>query len=147
MKKVFLDTNILMDVALQRDYSSEGEKILQLGDSGLVQLCASSLTYANIAYVLRKHPRAEMYQYLRMLREGINVVSLDAKCLDAALKQEVSDFEDMLQYQCALNADCDYVISNNTKHFEEFCSLPLYTSKEFVESDVYKGLVDSATDN
>lgn len=132
MKRLFLDTNILLDAALQRDRSAYARQLLQWCDDGLIWLCASSLTYANIAYILRNHPKEEMYQCLRMLREGIEVISLDSNCLDAALAQIVGDFEDMLQYQCALAADCDAVITNNIKDFREFAQIPVYGSAEIV---------------
>jgi hypothetical protein len=44
----------------------------------------------------------------------------------------VKDFEDLLQYQCAVEGGCDVIISNNTKDFKEFCTLPLFTSEDFV---------------
>ncbi len=134
MKRIFLDTNILLDAALGREHADEALAILSIGESGKVELCASVLTYANIAYILRKHPKEEMYKYLSVLREGINVLPLDAKTFDAALEQEASDFEDMLQYQIALAANCECVVTNNIKHFKEFSALPLYSSTDFVNS-------------
>jgi hypothetical protein len=52
--------------------------------------------------------------------------------LDAALAQHVKDYEDMLQYQCALAAGCDVIVTNNKKDFYEFCQLPFLTSEEFL---------------
>lgn len=133
MKRIFLDTNILLDAVLPRDFSSQAVQLLQWCDEGLITLCASSLTYANMAYILRKHPNEEKYQYLRMLRQGIEVISLDSNCLDQALSVIVDDFEDMLQYQCALSAGCEAIVTNNIKDFEEFAKIPLYTSVEIVD--------------
>lgn len=134
MRRIFLDTNILLDAALGRELADAALTILGIGESGKVELCASVLTYANIAYILRKQPKEEMYKYLSVLREGINVLPLDAKTLDAALGREATDFEDMLQYQIALAAKCECVVTNNIKHFKEFSALPLYSSTDFVDS-------------
>lgn len=133
MKRIFLDTNILLDVVLHRNYSDEAIRLLQWCDDGLIHLCASSLSYANIAYILRKRPKEEKYQYLRMLRQGIEVISLDATCLDQALLHQVDDFEDMLQYQCAVAAGCEAIVTNNIKDFKCFSEISLYSSPEMVQ--------------
>ena len=44
----------------------------------------------------------------------------------------VKDYEDMLQYQCALEVGCDVVVTNNKRDFQEFCLLPFLTSEEFL---------------
>ena len=38
----------------------------------------------------------------------------------------------MLQYQCALAAGCDVIVTNNTKDYQEFCTLPFMTSRDFL---------------
>ncbi len=38
MKRVFLDTNILLDCALDRDKADYAENILELGQQGLINL-------------------------------------------------------------------------------------------------------------
>ena len=130
--RVFLDTNILLDYGLDRDGADYAENILQLGHQGLIELYASYLSYANMGYILRHHPVAERYELVRMMRQPVDVLPCDANQLDAGLLTEVIDFEDMLQYQCALAAGCDMVVTNNKKDFHEFCHLPFLTSEEFL---------------
>jgi len=52
MKRVFLDTNILVDYALGREHGDDAEQLLQHGKNGTVSLSASYLTFANMAYIL-----------------------------------------------------------------------------------------------
>ena len=54
MKKVFLDTNILLDFVTEREGVEDASAILQLGEEGKVWLTTSFLTMANVAYVARK---------------------------------------------------------------------------------------------
>ena len=54
MKKVFLDTNILVDFVDNRDKREYAETIIELGKIGIVDLYASYLSFANIGYILRK---------------------------------------------------------------------------------------------
>ena len=46
----------------------------------------------------------------------------------------VRDFEDMMQYQCALAGGCDVIITNDRKGFEEHSTLPIMTAAEFLQS-------------
>lgn len=132
MMKVFLDTNILLDYGLDREKADFAGGILQLGKDGLIELYASYLSYANMGYILRHHPVAERYELVRMMRQPLFVLPCDANQLDAGLLTEVKDFEDMLQYQCALAAGCDVVVTNNKKDFHEFYRIPFLTSEEFL---------------
>lgn len=56
----------------------------------------------------------------------------DSAQLDDALTNPDKDYEDMLQYQCALTAGCDLIVTNNKRDFFEFCQLPFLTSEEFL---------------
>ena len=59
MKRVFLDTNILLDFGLDRKGAEEAEKILALGLTGAIEVCASYLSYANMGFILRHHSKEE----------------------------------------------------------------------------------------
>jgi len=132
MKKVFLDTNILLDYGQQREMHEEAETIFNLGDAGLIELYASYLSYANMGYILRHMEQESKYALINSCREGITVLPCTDMQLVAALAHHVRDYEDMLQYQCALAAGCDVVVTNNKKDFYEFCQLPFMTSEEFL---------------
>lgn len=56
-----------------------------------------------------------------------------------AIGNPVKDFEDMLQYQCALAAGCDVIVTNNKKDFHEFCRIPFLTAEEFLLQFDYEG--------
>ena len=130
MMKVFLDTNVLIDYVENRDSRNFCRFIIELGNKGEVELCATYLTYANMAYILRHN--ANKYSLLRQARQNITVLLPTINQLDYALNNVVKDFEDLLQYRSAVEGGCDVVVSNNTDDFKEFCTLPLFTSEEFV---------------
>ena len=135
MKRVFLDTNILIDYILARAGGDDAKQLLMRGRDGEVSLYASFLTFANMAYIL--HGKADIYEMFAMLTGFITVLPMDSDQLQAALSQRVKDFEDMLQYQCAKVAGCDTIITGNKRHFTEFSDLPLsdlplMTANEFL---------------
>ena len=49
MKRIFLDTNIIVDFILERDGAEDAANILQLGEDGKIELAVSFLTMANTA--------------------------------------------------------------------------------------------------
>ncbi len=133
MKCVFLDTNILVDYTLGREFGDDAEQLLQRGHDGEVSLMASYLTFANMAYILRT--KVDIYALLENLSNFITVLPMDNEQLQNALGQRVHDFEDMLQYQCAKAGECDVIITNNKHDFAEFSELPIMTAAEFLAGD------------
>ena len=68
-----------------------------------------------------------------IIAKSVNMLKpCDSAQLDDALTNPVKDYEDMLQYQCALTAGCDLIVTNNKRDFFEFCQLPFLTSEEFL---------------
>lgn len=134
MKNVFLDTNILLEVILDRNEKVSCQQILQAGIDGEINLFASYLTFANMAYILErsKIPHEQIYQIERTLESCIDVLPMDRWQLRAALRHEVKDFEDMLQYQSALAGGCDCIVTINSKDFMEFSSLPIYSPDDLL---------------
>lgn len=130
--KIFLDTNILLDFVTEREGVEEACEILQIGEEGKVSLSTSYLTMANTAYVARRgRSREELYEVLAGLTEMIQVLAMDDMQLKQAIAHPVSDFEDMLQYVCAITHSCDAIITRNKKDFS-FSQIPVYSPEEFL---------------
>ena len=134
MKRAFLDTNILLDYYLNRQGADEAEKVFEEASNGRIELFASTLTFANFAYVVkREHSRDEVYYALDEVERCITALPMDRRQLRQAIDHPSRDFEDMLQYQCAVAGGCDVIITNNKKDFLEFSQLPLYTAEEYLQ--------------
>jgi len=119
---------------MERQCRSEAEMIWELADNSAIDIFATTLSYANAAYVMRRLPLDERYARLYALTKGISIVPLSKEHITAAIAHPTKDFEDMLQYQCARAADCEVIVTNNAKDFTEFCTLPIMTSSEFLTS-------------
>jgi hypothetical protein len=81
-----------------------------------------------MAYIL--NGKADIYELFAILTSFITVLPMDSDQLQAALLHRAKDFEDMLQYQCAISSFCDCIVTINTKHFSQFCNIPLYKPDE-----------------
>ena len=132
MKRVFLDTNIMLDLAMHRDHFDAALAIMKGAYDGYFEIFASTLSFANIAYILRKEPQDKVCGVVEMLAEDITMLPLLPENVRNTIDHPVRDLEDMLQYQCAKAAGCDVIVTNNKRDFHEFCELPFLTSEEFL---------------
>lgn len=132
MKRIFLDTNILIDYIDNRAGADDAEQIFACGFSGEVLLYASSLTFANMAYIIKGRTQEEKYDALRQMAGIVEILPLGKQEVVSAISQPVKDFEDMLQYQCAKAAGCNYIVTNDRRHYE-FSDIPHFSSATFVE--------------
>ena len=133
MKKVFLDTNILMDAVEFREHGEEANTLLDMSRANIIRCCAATMSFATMSYLLRNHTKEEIHQIFEKLTNAVEIVSVSTKSFDDAMAfGPVKDFEDLLQYQCALSAGCDVIITNNKRDFREFCMLPVLTAEEFL---------------
>ena len=133
MKKVFFDTNVLLDSVLpDRDNGVESSVVLSASDNGLIEGYVSFLSVANSAYILKKGRTVnQMKEVLRDLLTGIKVLPMDDSQLQAAYDVEAPDFEDVLQYECAKCAGCDLIVTSNTKHFKFIKDIEVLTTLDF----------------
>ena len=132
MKRIFLDTNILIDYIDNRVGADDAEQIFACGFSGEALLYASSLTFANMAYIIKGRTQEEKYDALRQMASVVEILPLGKQEVISAIAQPVKDFEDMLQYQCAKAAGCDYIVTNDHRHYD-FSDIPHFSSAAFVE--------------
>ena len=132
MKRVFLDTNILIDYIDNRQGADEAEQIFACGFSGEALLFASSLTFANMAYIIKGRTQEEKYDALKQMAAVVEILPLNKEEVLAAIALPAPDFEDMLQYQCAKAAGCDYNVTNDRRHYD-FSDIPHFTSATFAK--------------
>lgn len=122
MKKVFLDTNVLLDSVLARGENGvAATAILTACEYGKIDACLSFLSVANMAYIIKKGKTAgEMKTILREYTRFLTILPMDNDQLQKAYSVEAPDFEDVLQYECAKAAGCEVIVTGNVRHFG-FC--------------------------
>ena len=136
MKKLFVDTNIVIDLLSRREpFFEESASLFSLADKKVIELSVSSLTIANTSYtLLRQTDSNKAKAILRKLRLIVKILPLDDKIVGLALNDDTfSDFEDGLQHFSALENNQDIIITRNLKDFKN-SKLPAMTAKQFLES-------------
>lgn len=116
--KLFLDTNIILDILLEREGYEDSVELFRLQEEGKITLAVSILTIANVAFVYRKtvgqNAVIPNLKYLSVLAE---VLPMGGDTLQQSLYLTGNDFEDILQYNCAVQGDCDAIVTRNEKDF------------------------------
>ena len=134
MRKVFIDTDIIFDLLGKREpFYFYAAKLFTLADRKKIEIYISSLTFANINYMLSKLKSAqEARKILCKFKILINILSVDDKIIELALNSEFKDFEDSIQYYCAIENNIKYILTRNTKDYK-MSRLPIMTSEEFIK--------------
>ena len=136
MKKLFIDTNIIIDLLSRRvPFYDESAELFSLADKKIIELNISSLTIANTSYtLLRQTNSTKAKEILRKLRLIVNILPLDDKIIGVALNDDsFTDFEDGLQYFTAIENDQDIIVTRNLKDFKA-SKLPVMTAIQFLET-------------
>lgn len=121
MKKVFIDTDIILDLFTQREpFYLPAAKLFTLIESRRIRGYVSSLIFSNLYYIIRKQrSREKAISILRKLKTLVTVLSVDDAIIELALSSQFSDFEDAIQYQTAKQHRIDCIITRNIKDFKE----------------------------
>lgn len=134
MKRILIDTNIVIDLLSKRnDFYDDAADLFSQADRKELSLTISSLTFANTNYILSKLKSAkEAREILRKFKVLVELLSLDDKITELALSDEsFQDFEDGLQYYSAIENEVDIIITRNKKDFKN-SKLPVLTAKEYL---------------
>ena len=134
MKNIFLDTNIVIDfLADRKPFSLFAAKLFNFSVLGKVKIYISAVSYNNIYYILRQsHSNVETVKLLDELSEMTEIADVTKSTIKKSLKSDFKDFEDAIQYNCALSLPkVDFIVTRDTKDFKK-STLSIMTPEEAV---------------
>ena len=134
MKQIFLDTNIVIDfLANRKPFSLYAAKLFNYALWGKVKIYISAVSYNNIYYILRQsHSSAAAIKLLNELSEMAEIADVTKEIIKKSLESDFKDFEDAIQYNCALSlSKIDFIVTRDTKDFKK-SSLSILTPEEAV---------------
>ncbi|MBQ8705316.1 MAG: PIN domain-containing protein [Paludibacteraceae bacterium] len=134
-KKVFLDTNILIDyLASRRDYVA-ASTIVTMARDGNFCLLVSSLSFATASYIMNAHHKKTNAEIVAMFAEFVkmcNVTPVDSLIVDEAIASRFYDFEDAMQYYSAIREGADAIITRNSSDFGA-AEIEVYEPQQFLD--------------
>lgn len=120
MKKVFLDTNVILDFLGERaGFYEAAAKVITLADMKKMKIYTSAVSIANTYYLLAKYENHESaIEKIRKFKVLCNVSIIDDEVIDKAINSNFKDFEDSIQYFSAVACGCTTIITRNEKDFK-----------------------------
>jgi predicted nucleic acid-binding protein len=134
-EKVFIDSDIILDVLLERkDFYEFSAEIFDLGIAKEITLFTTAVVFANVFYFIRKkYGMEKSKEILRQLRLFISVLPIEEKIVDMALNSKFGDFEDGLQYFTSKDHHITILITRNGRDYKEK-DIMIQTAEEYIKS-------------
>ena len=134
MTRLFLDTNIVIDLLDRREpFCHDAVQLFTMAYYKQVQLIVSPMTYTTASFLLHKHGADVVRNLLSNFRQLSRVATADERTVDDSLASQFNDFEDAMQYYCALKSKADIIITRNGKDFSA-SKLPVMTATEYLST-------------
>ena len=137
--KVLIDTNVIVDVALEREpFYAESDRILTLAEEAQIQGYVSASTFSDIYYIIRRDKgRDWTLDILRQLATFCQVATVDNSVISIALTCNFKDFEVAIQYSTAVINLIDAIVTRNPRDF------PVNTPRIVTPNQLILELTDS----
>lgn len=122
MKRILIDTDVILDLFFDREpFSENAAKVLSLCEKKVVIGFVTPVIISNVYYLLsQKGKQEKVIEKLKILLSILEVIVIDKNIIIVALNSEFKDFEDALQnYSAELNGEIDMIITRNTKDYKK----------------------------
>jgi predicted nucleic acid-binding protein len=136
MTDLFIDTDVIIDFLIDRKpHSREAAILFTLIEQKKIKGYVSSLTFSNLYYILRKvESHNKVINKLDSISRLVTILKVDQKAIKDAIASGFQDFEDSIQYFCAIdNKKIDVLITRNTKDYKN-SEIPVMTPSDYLKT-------------
>jgi len=133
MKRIFLDTDVVMDFLTKRQpFAVEAMKLMEYSNRKELELSISSLSLSNIHYLIsRIENKSKAREKIKGILKLVDTLSVHKSTTEKAAYSEFKDFEDGIQNFCAEENGIKSIITRNVKDYSK-STLSIQTPKEFI---------------
>jgi len=119
--KVLFDTNVILDVLLDREpFVDDASHLLSMVERSEITgyICATTATTIN--YLLEKTlGKKDALHYTALLLSLFEISPVNRVVLEKALRSGFKDFEDAVLYESALLSSVECIVTRNVKDFKK----------------------------
>jgi predicted nucleic acid-binding protein len=121
MKRILFDTNVVLDVLLDRQPHVEASAAAWASvETGVAEGMLAAHAVTTIHYLMRKEQgNAKTKRILSTILRVFKVASIDGKVVEEALQLPFSDFEDAVTAAAGKAAGCEYIVTRDPKGFRD----------------------------
>lgn len=134
MKRVLLDTNVLLDILFRRDpFYAAAAKLWLKVESRELEGLVSLLSLGTIFYLVRKRADSDTARHaINTICRVLQIVDSPGRAGHMALQSHMGDFEDALQYAIATLAGADCIVTRNPADFPKRGKVAVLTPDELL---------------
>lgn len=133
MKKLFIDTNVLLDFLLDRKpFNNDVAELIELAITNSIKLCVSSITITDTNYIIgRSEGVKKANTKTKQILELVSVETVGESTVRKSSNSIFKDFEDGVQNYCAVENKHRIIVTRNVKDFKE-SELSIMNPKEIL---------------
>lgn len=134
MEKVFVDTDIVLDLLSYREpFYTHSAHLFSDADKGKKKIYVSSLSFSNLNYILSKQYSADQARKkLLKFKTLVTVLAVTDKVVELALSSDFKDFEDGMQYFTAIENNLNTLLTRNLKDYKT-AEISVMTAEQFLK--------------
>jgi len=135
MKKILIDTDVILDFFFDRKPFSESSAIiLNMCERKHIQGFVTPVIISNSYYLLRRNAQHDkVIDKLKQLLSITDVLNMNKQIIVNAINSNFKDFEDALQNFAAVsNGDIDVIVTRNVKDFKK-SEIAVLTPESFLK--------------
>ena len=131
--RLLIDANVVLDVLQKREpYWKDSSVIWKLCETEQIEGYISTLTFANLLYVMRRElDPAQIRDVLDKLRLIFRFADFTAADMEKAAEMGWDDFEDAIQAATAERIMADSIITRNVRDFRN-SKVIAFTPSEYI---------------
>ncbi len=117
--KILIDTNVVLDIALNRKPFVEQAVLLwRLAEQKEITAYLSNTSITDIFYIINKHAGQKKARgFIADILDTFFLADIDENGFREALSSDMADFEDAVQYAICTRNGCDALVTRNKGDF------------------------------
>lgn len=129
--KILFDTNVILDVILEREpFVEVASQLLAFVKTGEINGYLGATTITTISYLVEKSgDKGKAIEAIRVLCDLFEIAAVDRKVLRSALQLGFTDFEDAVLHEAGKFASVDGLVTRNGADFKN-ATLKIYEPNE-----------------
>ena len=137
-QKIFVDTNIVLDLLLMRkSYYKSAMRLFSFADRKELIICISVLTFTTVHYILSKHVgTGKARNVLSQFKTLVTLFPVDDNIINQALASDFKDFEDAVQFYCAVSAGIEILLTRDFKDYQK-ADISVMSAEDFLKQKNY----------
>ena len=132
--RIFLDTNVLLDVCLKRAGAEGSSRVITACGEPWNEGFLAMHTLSNAFYVIeRQQSRQNAWDFIRDVMAWATLAPVSTPDVQRTMQLNMTDFEDALQIVAAEGCAADVIVTRNTSDFTGKTTIAIVLPEDFTD--------------